>query len=288
MVARAWQLRGRAIALDRPVVLGIVNVTPDSFSDGGNFFSVPAAVNHALGLLEEGADMLDIGGESTRPQGATAVSADEELRRILPVVERLTVLAPQAVLSVDTVKSRVAEEVLGAGVDVVNDVSGLRLDPAMAAVCARAGAGVILMHSRGNVSDMATYQHARYGDDVMAEIIAELDESVHRAEMAGVPRGNIALDPGLGFAKRSEHSVTVLAELHRLTERGYPVVIGASRKRFIGELSCVTEPAERVDGTTAANVVALLAGARIFRVHDARPARRALDVAWGINQRMTR
>ena len=280
----AWQLRTSTLTLDRPRILGIVNVTPDSFSDGGLFFSGDAAVEHGLRLVEEGADLLDIGGESTRPQGALPVDAAEELARVLPVVRGLRARAPGVPISVDTVKSEVAAAVLDEGAEVINDVSAFRLDPASAEVCARAGAGVILMHSRGTVADMATYQHASYSGDVAGEVIAELSESVRRAEAAGVPAARIAIDPGVGFSKRSEHSLAVLASLPRFAALGYPLVVGASRKRFIGELTGVSNPGERVEGTIGANVMALARGARIFRVHDVRAARRALDVGWAILQ----
>lgn len=279
-----WQLRTRILSLDVPRILGIVNVTPDSFSDGGRFFSGDAAVEHGLRLVEEGADMLDIGGESTRPQGATPVDAGEELARVLPVVRALRERVPEVPISVDTVKSEVAAAVLEAGAEVINDVSAFRLDPEMPGICARAGAGVILMHSRGTVADMATYEHASYGADVAGEVLAELCESVRLAEEAGIERSRIALDPGIGFAKRSEHSLAVLAAIPRFAALGYPLVVGASRKRFIGELTGVSNPAERVEGTVGANVMALALGARIFRVHDVRATRRALDVGWAILQ----
>jgi len=279
-----WQLRTVTLTLDAPRILGIVNVTPDSFSDGGRFFSGEAAVEHGLQLVEEGADLLDIGGESTRPQGATPVDVDKELARVLPVVCRLRELAPEVPLSVDTVKSEVAAAVLEAGAEVINDVSAFRLDPAGAEVCARAGAGVILMHSRGTVADMATYQHASYGADAPGEALEELRASVRLAESAGIAPSRIAIDPGVGFSKRSDHSLAVLKALPRFAALGYPVVVGASRKRFIGELTGERNPAGRVEGTVGANVVALALGARIFRVHDVRAARRALDVGWAILQ----
>jgi dihydropteroate synthase len=280
--APGWRVRGRQLRLDHPVIFGILNVTPDSFSDGGLFFSVDDAVRQAERLVEEGADALDVGGESTRPQGATPVQAAEERRRVIPVVRELRGRFPSAVLSVDTVKAEVAAAALDEGADVINDVSGLRLDARMPEVCAGPGAGVVLMHSRGGVSEMGTYEYAAYGPDPTGEVVAELGASVARAREAGVAAEAIVLDPGIGFAKRSEHSVAVLEGLGRIVALGYPVAVGASRKRFIGELSRVKEPAERVDGTTAANVMALAAGACIFRVHDVRPARRALDVAWAI------
>jgi dihydropteroate synthase len=277
-----WLSRGRALALDRPRLLGIVNVTPDSFSDGGRYLEAGAALAQAERLLEEGADILDIGGESTRPQGASEVSAAEERRRVVPVVREVRRRFPEAWLSVDTVKSEVAAAVLDEGTDIVNDVSGFRLDPAMAATCAAAGCAVVLMHSRGTVSDMGTYAHAAYGDDPVAEVLAELRERVEAAERGGVARERIAVDPGIGFAKRSEHSLALLAALPRLTAWGLPVVVGVSRKRFIGEITGVKTASERVMGTVGANVAALERGARLFRVHDVRASREALDVAWAI------
>ena len=280
----SWAIRTTALSLDRPIILGIINVTPDSFSDGGLFLSRDQAVEQGMRLVEDGADILDIGGESTRPQGATPVDVAEELRRVLPVVKELRERFPALPISVDTVKSDVARSVLAHGVDIINDVSAFRLDPAMGGVCAAAGAGVILMHSRGGVSDMGTYRFASYGADVMGEVMSELVSAANSAESAGVGRDRIVLDPGVGFAKRTEHSVAVIGAVDRLAALGYPVAIGVSRKRVIGELSGVASPADRVDGTIAANVMALALGARIFRVHDVRVARRALDVAWGILQ----
>jgi dihydropteroate synthase len=280
--AAEWRLATRVLQLDRPLIMGIINVTPDSFSDGGKFFSASAAAAHGRMLVSQGADILDVGGESTRPQGATAVGADEELARVIPVLDALRESHPDVPLSVDTVKSAVARESLAHGAEVINDVSGFRLDPAMADVCAAANAGVILMHSRGTVETMATYAEAGYGDDVVGEIIAELGARVEWAREAGVARERIAIDPGVGFAKRSEHSLAVLRELPRFAELGLPVAVGVSRKRFIGEKSGARSLEDRVDGTIAANVLALAGGARIFRVHDVDHARRALDMAWSI------
>jgi dihydropteroate synthase len=265
--------------------MGILNVTPDSFSDGGRFFSVDDALARAELLVAEGAETTDIGGESTRPQGATAVDTAEECRRVLPVIAGVRRRFPDAVVSVDTVKAHVAERVLAEGAAIVNDVSAFRLDERMAEVCARGGAGVVLMHSRGGVSDMATFEHATYGDDVTGEVLAELLPQAQLAERAGVRRDAIVLDPGIGFSKRSEHSLAVLAELPRILDADYPVMVGVSRKRFLGEITGVGEPAERVHGTTGANVMALALGARIFRVHDVAAARQSLDVAWAILQR---
>ncbi|HEV7704125.1 MAG TPA: dihydropteroate synthase [Gemmatimonadaceae bacterium] len=282
MSAVEWRLATRVLQLNRPLIMGIINVTPDSFSDGGKFFSPSAAAAHGRLLISMGADLLDIGGESTRPQGATPVSEDEELQRVIPVLDALHVSDPDVPISVDTVKSGVARAALAHGADVINDVSGFRLDPEMVEVCADRKAGVILMHSRGGVATMGTYADAVYGDDVVGEVIAELGARVEWARAAGVERERIAIDPGVGFAKRTEHSLLVMRELPRFAELGLPVAIGVSRKRFIGELSGAKALEDRIDGTTAANVLALAGGARIFRVHDVDHARRALDMAWSI------
>ena len=281
-VSPEWRVRGRVISLTRPILVGIVNVTPDSFSDGGRFLSPADAVAHAERLVAEGADVLDVGGESTRPQGARPVDTAEERRRIVPVIEELRRRFPDLPVSVDTVKAETAAAALDAGASIVNDVSAFRLDPRLAEVCADKGAGVILMHSRGGVSDMATFAHAEYGEDVMASVVTELTDAARRARDAGVAPDTIVLDPGIGFAKRGAHSLAVLGELPRLAALGFPVLVGVSRKRFIGELTRVTEPAERVYGTVGANVAALCRGARLFRVHDVRAARESLDVAWAV------
>ena len=278
-----WRVRGGTIDLGRPVVIGIVNVTPDSFSDGGSFFSADAAVARAALLLEDGADILDIGGESTRPQNAVEVPLAEELGRVLPAIEAIRAALPGVVVSVDTVKAEVARQALAAGAAIVNDVSGFRLDPAMGAVCAEMGAGAILMHSRGGVGTMGTYRDAEYGEDVVGEVALELEERIAVARQAGLDGQAIVVDPGIGFAKRSEHSLALLAGLGRIVALGHPVLVGASRKRFIGEITGVTNAAERDAGTSGANVAALLAGARLFRVHEVKPARHALDVAWAVH-----
>jgi dihydropteroate synthase len=277
----SWKLRDRSLTLDRPLVMGIVNVTPDSFSDGGWYLAPEAAVGHARELLAEGADILDIGGESTRPQSAEPVSVEEELRRVLPVVRALMAERADVVISVDTVKAQVAEAVIEAGAQIVNDVSGLRLDPAMAGVCARTGAGVVIMHSRGGVTDMATYAHADYAN-FLDEMLDELQVRVVAAEAAGVERERIAVDPGIGFSKRPEHSLLALACLQRLVAWGYPVVVGASRKRFIGQLTGTAQPAQRRDGSVGAAIAAFDRGASVLRVHDVGPTRHALDVASAI------
>jgi dihydropteroate synthase len=278
-----WRVGDREIVLDRPVVMGILNVTPDSFSDGGNFDDPERALEQAERMIAEGADIIDVGGESTRPQGAKPVTIDEEQGRVLPVIRAIAERFPQVAISIDTVKSETAAAALGAGASIVNDVSGFRLDPRMGAACAEARCGVVLMHSRGDVSTMGTYQHAIY-DTVVPAVVKELRGSVEAARAAGIGDEAIVVDPGLGFAKRSEHSLAMLAGIPELLALGFPVLIGASRKRFVGELSGVTVAAERRFGTVGANVAALMLGARIFRVHDVAPSRQALDVAWAVMQ----
>jgi len=273
-----WRVRGRTLSTDRPLVMGIVNVTPDSFSDGGTLRGVDDAVARAELLVSEGADILDVGGESTRPS-ARGVDADEELRRTVPVVLELARRFPDVPLSVDSVKSVVARAAIDAGAHIVNDVSGLRLDPAMARTCAERDVGVVLMHSRGTVQDMASYLHAEYDGDPMDAVLDELRECVDHALTQGIDERNIAVDPGIGFSKRSQHSLRVLASLERLAAWGYPVVVGASRKRFVGELSGVQEAAARVHGSVGAAIAAFERGARILRVHDVAATRQALNVA---------
>jgi dihydropteroate synthase len=277
--ARVWRAGDKAIVLDRPVVVGILNVTPDSFSDGGHSFSHDRAVARALQLLEEGADVVDIGGESTRP-GAEPVDLAEEIKRVVPVIEAVRAQAPGAVISIDTVKAATAEAALGAGADIVNDVSAHRLDPRMTGVCAAARCGVILMHSRGSVAEMASYATATYGDDPVGEVAAELGARVAAALRGGVDSSAIVVDPGIGFSKRSEHSISLLRELPRIAALGYPMMVGVSRKRVTGELSGVAAPAARDAATAGANVYALTRGATLFRVHDVRLARQSLDTAW--------
>ncbi len=282
----------------RPTVFGILNVTPDSFSDGGNFFSTEEAIAQAGRMISEGADAIDVGGESTRP-GAKPVSAREELKRVLPVIRGIRSRWSDISISIDTVKAEVARAALAEGASIVNDVSGMSLDPEMPRVCAEAGCSVVLMHSRGTVADMASYDNAVYGNDPVGEIVAELEESVQTAQRGGIHPGRIALDPGIGFSKRTGHSLAVLVELPRIVALGYPVFVGASRKRVIAELIRYTGGVgTSAGGTTLApelisnddrdmttvgvNVVAFFAGARIFRVHRVRPNRLALDAAWAL------
>jgi len=278
MTTSSWQVRGRTLSLERPLVMGILNVTPDSFSDGGTLRDIDDALARAESMLAEGADVIDVGGESTRPN-ATPVSEAEECARVVPLLRALASRFPQATLSIDTMKSGIARAAIDEGVHVVNDVSGFRIDPAMARVCADATVGVVVMHSRGAIGEMATYALAEYEGDPMDAVLDELRERVNDVTEQGVSSRSIAIDPGLGFSKRSAHSLRVLAKLERLAAWGYPVVVGASRKRFIGESSGVKDAAARVHGSVGAAVTAFERGARIFRVHDVAATRQALDVA---------
>jgi dihydropteroate synthase len=261
-----------------PFLMGIVNATPDSFSDGGQFLDVDAAVAHALRLAEEGADLIDLGGESTRP-GAPPVPAAEEARRVVPVVERLRARGFALPISVDTFKPEVARAALAAGADLVNDVMGLA-DPALAAVVAEAKAPVVIMHMRGTPADMAS--RAVYGD-VVADVARELEDALARAVAAGVERERIILDPGLGFAKSAEQSVELLARLPELRAIGRPLLVGPSRKSFIGKITGAPV-AERLPGTLAAVSVAVLAGVEFLRVHEVAAARQAARVAAAVRQ----
>jgi dihydropteroate synthase len=249
--------------------------------------SYDQAIDHAAAMIADGADVIEVGGESTRP-GASPVDAATEIARVLPVIKELTIRWPSTRVAIDTVKSEVAAAALDAGATIVNDVSGFRLDRELGHVCAAAGCTVILMHSRGTVATMASYQHAEYThNDVVGAVVHELGSAADRALAAGVLAANIILDPGLGFSKRPEQSVLVLANLPRLLELPFRVMVGASRKRFIGELTGVQKPDERGAGTVGVNVAALTLGASWFRVHDVRENRQALDAAAAILEART-
>jgi dihydropteroate synthase len=248
---------------ERTLVMGIINVTPDSFADGGLRFDSERAIDDGWRMLEDGADILDVGGESTRP-GAEPLDAGEELRRVLPVIEAL---AGRAVVSVDTYKAMVAREAVARGTAIVNDISALRRDPALAAVVAETRAAVVLMHTRGQSRDM--YQEANY-DDVSATVAGELSAAVAAAEAAGISRDAIILDPGLGFAKQARHSFEALASLGRLAALRRPLLTGPSRKSFLKLALGDVGPAEREWGTAAAVAASILFGAHIVRVHGVR------------------
>jgi dihydropteroate synthase len=256
-----------------PFLMGVVNVTPDSFSDGGRFLDPDAAVAQALRLAEEGADLVDLGGESTRP-GAPPVAADEEARRVVPVVERLRARGFPLPISVDTWKGPVARAALAAGADLVNDVTGLA-DPDLGRAVAEAGAPVVLQHMRGTPADMSS--RALY-DDVVGEVARELEAALLRAEAAGIPRERTILDPGLGFAKTAEQSVELLARVGELRALGRPLLVGPSRKSFIGKVTGAPV-ADRLPGTLAALTACVLEGVELLRVHDVAAARQAAAIA---------
>jgi len=274
----AWRTARRSVPLDQPIVVGILNVTPDSFSDGGRFTGPEAAVAHAESLLRDGAAVIDVGGESTRPGRTEVVPPEEELRRVVPVVEALVRRHPDLLVSIDTVKSAVAKAALDRGAAIVNDVSAFRLDPAMAGVVAAAGAGAVLMHSRGGLLDLASYELAEYGGDVVGGVLGELREALAAATAAGVGPDAIVLDPGFGFSKTVEQSVVLFDQLPALQALGRPLLVGPSRKRFLGAVTGL--PVEDRDrATAAACALAWERGARLFRVHAVAAAREALALA---------
>jgi len=270
---------GRSLTLGpRTLVMGILNVTPDSFADGGLYADPARAVDAALAMIEAGADIIDIGGESTRP-GAAAVDAEEEMRRVLPVISAVAARThTETPISIDTYKAEVARAALDAGAALVNDISGLQYDPALAGVVAGQRAGLVLMHMRGHSSDM--YAHARY-EDLAGEVARELRVSMDVAARAGVPRDAIILDPGVGFAKRPEHSFGVLARLDDpvLSALDRPWLVGPSRKSFLREALGERPPAERDWGTAGAVAAAVLLGAHIVRVHAVKEMVQVVRVA---------
>jgi dihydropteroate synthase len=263
-------------------LMGVVNVTPDSFSDGGLFLDAQAAVAHGAGLVEQGADILDVGGESTRP-GAEPVGEEEELRRVVPVIEGLAAAAQaQTQISIDTSKAAVARAAIDAGATLVNDVSAFRHDPAMAEVVAGSGAECCLMHMLGEPRTMQ--RDPRY-DDVVDDVKAFLEERLRFALAAGIPEERVLLDPGIGFGKSIQHNLELLRRLHELKALGRPLVMGTSRKSFLGRLIAdargderPAEVQERLPGTIATSVMAYERGATVFRVHDVAPVRAALAV----------
>ena len=263
---------GRTLTLDQPRVMGIVNVTPDSFSDGGMHFNLEAAIAHGLQLAEQGADILDIGGESTRP-GAAEISIEEELRRTVPVIEALAkqVSIP---ISIDTSKPEVMRATVAAGAGMINDVYGLRREGALD-VAAELGVPVVLMHMQGEPRSMQA--NPEY-DDVVGEVHRFLAERIFAAEMAGIAKKNIVVDPGFGFGKMRTHNLQLLAQLRRFTELGVPVLAGLSRKKTIGELTGRDDARERIFGSVAAHLIAAQNGAMLLRVHDVAATVDALKV----------
>lgn len=275
------QAKDRAIVFpDRPLIMGIVNVTTDSFFDGGRYLQTDEAVAHALRLIEEGADLIDLGAESTRP-GSDPIDEHEECRRLLPIVEALS-QAVRVPLSIDTTKSSVARAALDAGAHVINDVSALRADLHMAEVVAQRGAGIVLMHMQGTPKTM---QHAPRYEDVVAEISAFFEERMAYATERGITQSQIVLDPGIGFGKLPVHNLTLLAQLQRFTELGAPLLVGISRKAFLGQI--VDRPVgDRLWATAAAVALAVEQGAGILRVHDVKAMKDVVQVATALRRHM--
>jgi dihydropteroate synthase len=270
--AKIWRHRTGEITLDRTRVMGILNVTPDSFSDGGRYFDPEAAIRHGIEMVDQGADLLDVGGESTRP-GSDPVSADEEWRRIGPVIRGIAGKV-EAPVSVDTMKPDVAAKAIEVGASIVNDVSGLR-EPAMVRVVAQSHAGGVVMHMLGNPKTMQT--HPEYAD-VVGEVRSFLAERIRVLKAAGMAAEAIAVDPGVGFGKAQEHNLVLLRRLDRIAALGHPVVVGVSRKSFIERLGGGA-PGERLPGSLAAATLAVANGAHVIRAHDVRDTVRAMRVA---------
>ena len=277
-----WQTARGTIDLGRRgAIMGILNVTPDSFSDGGTYFDTASAVEHAVRMCEDGAAIIDVGGESTRP-GASPVLAAEETRRVLPVIEGLLACVPSCLVSVDTSKAEVARAALGAGAAIINDVTALRGDPPMAKLAADTGAGVVLMHMRGSPLTMQQYP---YYEDVVNDVHNSLRESMKLALEAGVNTWSIALDPGIGFGKGPEHNLTLLRHLDNLRFEDRPLVVGVSRKSFLAKITRATSMPERLWPTIALTALMRAQGAQVLRVHDVREnvaALRAAEAVLGI------
>ena len=267
-------------AFEKPLIMGILNVTPDSFSDGGKYNTMSAAVEQAEKMLADGADIIDIGGESTRP-GSEPVPALEQIRRVVPVIEAIKKLSSGLAISIDTTLSEVAEAALRAGADMINDVSGGTGDPKILTLTARLDAPIVLMHSKGapkTMQDNPCYQ------DVVGEVLGALQVRVEAALQAGIKRERIIVDPGIGFGKRRQDNLDLLAHLDVIVGLGYPVLLGTSRKRFMGSLCNIQEPAELVTATAVTTALGVMAGVKLFRVHDVMENRQAADVAWAIRQ----
>jgi dihydropteroate synthase len=278
----SWHIKDRVLPIgERTLIMGILNVTPDSFSDGGEFLTLDNALAHAEQMITEGADIIDVGGESTRP-GGEPVSIEEEIERVVPVIEALA-RTTDTPISVDTTKSEVARAALDAGAAIVNDISALRFDFYIADAVAREGAGLVLMHSRGTPGTMHRLPPVA---DIMEEVTSSLRASVHMAERRGVKRESIVIDPGIGFGKTQEQNLELIAKVDQLIAAfpGYPLLIGTSRKSFVGRILADAPPEERLHGTMATITAAILKGAHIVRVHDVKAAAETIRVALSIRE----
>jgi dihydropteroate synthase len=269
--------------IGKPLIMGILNTTPDSFSDGGRYNELNAALRHVQRMLEEGVDIIDVGGESTRP-GSDSVDAGLQIQRVVPLIETIKSDFGQDVrISIDTTSATVAKAAISAGAAIINDVSGGADDPAILTVAANYQAGLILMHRQGTPKTM---QDNPYYDDVVAEVKIGLQICINKALQAGVKPGALAIDPGIGFGKRKQDNLDLLAHLSTLTNLGYPVLLGTSRKRFMGTVCAVDEPTGLITATAVTTALGVMAGVKLFRVHDVKENRQALDVAWAIKERL--
>jgi len=264
---------------NKPKIMGILNVTPDSFSDGGQFDNLDAAISQGKKMINEGADIIDIGGESTRP-GSKRISSNQQIERVAHIIKAISETKPKNIqISIDTTLSSVAEAALNAGAEIVNDVSGGNNDPEIIRLCADRQCPYIVMHMQGTPETM---QNNPTYKDVVSEVLHFLQTRSEECLKAGINKDNIIIDPGIGFGKTSEHNLKLLNNLNILVNSGYSVLLGASRKRFMGEICNVERPLELVGATTATTVLGVLAGVKIFRVHDVMPNRQAVDTTWAI------
>lgn len=265
-------------------VMGVLNVTPDSFSDGGLYCDVERALDHAKNMVTDGASILDVGGESSRP-GSTAVDSEEQLRRVLPVIEALNGAGWDGeecpIISIDTTSSRVADRAIGAGAAWVNDITAGSGDPDMFAVVAQRQVPIVLMHMQGTP---ATMQDSPHYLDVVDEVIAFLEDRIQRAVQSGIQERNILLDPGIGFGKSRDHNLAILGSLNRLVRLGFPVVLGCSRKRFMGRICNEEDPKALLGSTVSTTALGLLDGVKVFRVHDVKPNRQAIEVMQAVKR----
>ncbi len=267
--------------INKPCIMGILNVTPDSFSDGGKYTDIDTAVVQAKIMLDQGADIIDIGGESTRP-GSESVLAEEQILRVVPVIEAIRAQVSKTVLiSIDTTLSQVAKAALDAGADIINDISAGQSDNSILSLASEREVPIILMHMQGTPRDM---QDNPFYENVVTEVVACLKLRVAEALAAGVKKEMIALDPGIGFGKRRDDNIELLAQLDQILKIGYPVLLGTSRKRFMGSICAETDPSELVTATAVTTALGVMAGVQMFRVHDVKENKQAVDVAWAIKQ----
>ena len=266
--------------LKKPLIIGILNVTPDSFSDGGKFNHLENALEHAQSMLLDGATIIDIGGESTRPN-SDSVSSDEQIERVLPIIKAIRQHS-DVLISIDTTSSLVAEAALNAGANIINDVSAGKNDPKMFTLAAQKNVPIVLMHAQGTPKTM---QENPYYENVVQDVISALMQRANEAIKAGVRKENIVLDIGIGFGKRKQDNLDLLAHLADFVALGFPVLLGTSRKRFMGMICDVSEPAELVTATAVTTALGVMAGVQLFRVHDVKENKQALDVAWAIKKR---